>query len=134
MTTLVLGTNRFEDCEHILARQGTPILSAVIRGGQPVVNLTLERGPTGQSIRVRDNRVMEGPLTVDSTREGRVTFRMGESTIVSAHVQNQNTLCVEVDFRALGLNIYTDGSALHVGGATLSGNVVRGGRTAINVG
>lgn len=134
MKSLILGTNRFEGCEHIIALRGTPILSAVIRGGQPVVSLTLQGGPTGQSVRVQDNRVMEGPLTVDSAREGRVTVRMGEIAIVSAQVQNENTLHIEVDFRALGLNIYTDRSALHIGGATLSGNVVRGSRTAINVG
>lgn len=134
MTTLVIGTNRFEDCEHVFAMRGTPLFSASIRDDQPVVTLNLRGATSAGSIQVRDNTVVEGPLVVESDPEGPTTVRSGEFTVVHAQLEGEDTLRIAVDFRPIGLNIYTEGGALHVGGATLSGNVIRDCNIAINLG
>jgi len=134
MTTLVIGSNRFEDCEHVFAMRGTPLFSAGIRGDQPVVTLSLQGAASSGSIQVRDNTVVEGPLVVESDPGGSTRVRSGESTVVHAKLEGENTLRIMVDFRPIGLNVYTENGALHVGGATLSGNILRGCEIAINLG
>ena len=132
MTTVVLGNNRIENCAHVLSVGGDPLLSVGMQEGQPVVNISLTPAHDGTLVQVRDNEVVEGPLVVEH-EEGCVRIVQDRLTVVHARVAGDDSIEIAIDFRQLGLNVYSEPGVLHVGGARLSGNVIGNCTTAINI-
>lgn len=125
MSTLVLGTNVLEDCTHALSIAKVPLFAVYVREGAPIVTFELRSPPASVEIRVQENRVVSGGVSVLSDGPAAVAIRLDGSTLLRAAVQGPEEVRVELDLRPAGLNVYTKEDALRIGAATLSGNVIR---------
>jgi hypothetical protein len=128
MTTFLLGTNRFEECETVLAHQGTPVLRAWIEGQQLFVNL---RTPDGtMPLHVEKNEVLSGDASVVQSST-QVSVIVDKTLVLHASKLEADEVLVSLELRPLGVAIYTDASGLHIGQSLLAGNSVRGARVAV---
>jgi len=125
MSTLVIGTNVLEDCTHAFSIAKVPLFAVYTRQGAPIVTFELRSPPASVEIRVQENRVVSGGVSVVSERPAAVAIRLNESTLLRVAVQGPEEVRVELDLRPVGLNVYTKEDALRIGGATLSGNMIR---------
>ncbi len=120
--TVVLGGNRFVDCQVIVALNEQPVLRVV---EDPLaIELTLPNGVLSTV-----------PLTqLKSVRsENAFGVFLGDDALVLATRLDPGTVHLKVDLRPGGLDIYDDGEGLHIAGNTYGGNVVKSAGTAINL-
>ncbi len=121
---LTLGTNRFIDCERVLVIDETSVLTLEeAAGGRLLASFKVPSPPARQPVEVRGNEVFAGPVLVESPNNA-VVVLMGESTLLSARRAPEGYE-VKLDLRPSGLAIYSDDTALHIGGSVLSGNTFR---------
>jgi hypothetical protein len=131
--TFTVGTNRIEDSEHVLAIGGNPLFSVDLSDGRPVLTVDLSSPPATNHIHIESNLVRVGDVAV-SEQHGATAILLNDHTLIRVTVKGENDLTVDLDLRPIGLNVYTDQASLHVGGATLAGNVIRRCKVAINIG
>lgn len=132
MTTVLIGTNRLEECEHVVSIGDVSLLDATIDDGCPLVTLSLTRGQGTVDFQITGNVVQKGALETRSMGDRFEVFQ-GSVVVLQAWIADESLLHLVVDFRPLGLNFHSDEHALYVGGATLSGNVFRRCKTAISL-
>jgi hypothetical protein len=133
MSVVILGQNRFIDCETILGYKGTPILK--VRFNPLRLELTTPPGVPSRQIRVGHDggrsddehvRVVAGPQSF--------AVFLDEHALAVATLLDSDTAHLKLDLRPLGMNIYDDFEGLHIGQNTFSGNEVRQSATAIALG
>ena len=131
MTTVVLGTNNFEDCSELLALRESLLLQ--IAGTPPAVTLIIpEDDPSLPPIRVVQN-VAEGQDAVTvRTTESSVFLLYQDHLLLTAIMADENKIMATLDLRPLGLRVFTTASALMVKDRALAENRFVRGR-AINL-
>lgn len=126
-----LGTNQFDDCKHILAFRGQPLLSVGVDSDlQLLITLHLDDEAQPCKITVRDNQVQRGPVTVEVGPKISITCQ--GHTVLTANLSG-GSVELDVDFRPFGLNVFSDTVGLHIGGALLSANAFRGAHVGVNI-
>ena len=133
MSVVLLGGNRFVECQSILAYQGNPVLRVDV---DPLrVELTTpENLPSRRAVRVGANaRCPEKEVRVVATAESFAIF-WREYALVLATRLDPGTAHLKLDLRPLGMNIYDDFAGLHIGTNIFSGNEVSHTAVAINLG
>jgi hypothetical protein len=130
MSVLVVGTNRFENCEVLIAHREVPVLKIDISGEKPTLDLHMPDGT--QRLVIEQNRVMEGEAEV---LEGQrlVTITSADTLLLHVAIRSTGEAVVHIDLRPLGAAIYTDSRGLHVGSNLLSRNNIQGARVAIAI-
>ena len=133
MSVVLLGGNRFVECQSILGYRGTPVLAVSF---DPLrVRLTTPKGvPSGRCVRVDEHgRSPEGHVRVVPTPLSFAVF-WDEFALVTATVFDQDTAHLKLDLRPLGIIIFDDVDGLHIGQNVFSGNVVSHAAVGITLG
>ena len=131
MTTVVLGTNKLENCEQLIAVGEQPLLQVEI---DPVV-VSLVLPEQASRPLVRRNEVARGDVRiVQSEHDVGIFTTEGHFLICNATRLEPDHVVVHIDLRPFGLAIFTDGEGLHVGKSVLAHNTIQGARTAIALG
>lgn len=132
MNRIQLGSNLFEDCENVLIISGTPLFSYKVEHGGIKISFNLYSPPAKTAIQVEDNLKKKGDVEV-KTGKKYADIKMGKRKLLELSIE-EDTAVINLDLRPLGLNIYTDPNALHVGGTQLSQNVIKHSRNGISIG
>jgi len=133
MSTVILGGNRFVDCESILGYRGTSLLKV---GFAPLrlELVTPEELPSQRAVRV-DEQGLSPPDRVRVVRSPQsFAIFWDEDALAMATLLDPDTAHLKLDLRPLGINIYDDPNGLHIGHNTFTGNSVTGSATAISLG
>ena len=129
MSVVLLGGNRFAECDSILAYKGMPILKV---GFDP---LRLELAtPEGRPLHVRVDQKGGSPqVQIVATPQSFAVFWQ-EHALAVATLLDAGTAHLKLDLRPLGINIYDDLDGLHIGHNVFSGNVVSHSAAGISLG
>jgi hypothetical protein len=133
VTTVLLGSNRFVDCETLVAIQQTALLSVAL---EPLrVSFTTPDLPSVPTIRVTDNeRRGDGTAVQVVATEKSVAIFWDRRPIVIATLLQVDTVSLKIDLRPIGVNLYEDAGALHIGANTFIGNAFQGCKVGIVLG
>jgi hypothetical protein len=129
---VLLGKNRFIDCDSILAYKGQIVLR--VRFEPLRVNLVTPEGlPSGRAVHVDDKaiRPRQSVKIVETSNSFAVFWN--ESALVLATLLSEDTAHLKLDLRPLGMLIYDDVDGLHIGQNRFTGNVVTRAAAAINL-
>jgi hypothetical protein len=130
MSTFLVGTNRFDGCETLIAFRDNPVLR--IDAADSVLSVHLHTPPgTANELWIEGNEVKRGSAGVVAAQNV-LSVVHGLTAIVHAVVVDEGVV-VSLDLRPLGVAIHTDAHGLHIGNSTLSGNHVQGPRVAIQL-
>ena len=132
MNRIQLGSNLFEDCENVLIISGTPLFLYKVEHGGIKISFNLNSPPAKTAIQVEDNLKKKGDVEV-KTGKKYADIKMGKKKLLELSIE-ADTAVINLDLRPLGLNIYTDPNALHVGGTQLSQNIIKHSRNGISIG
>ncbi len=137
MKRVILGSNIFENCENIIVVFGTPLFSYSI-DAQVKLSLKISSPPAKIPIHIENNDKIEGNVTIKSDdKSASISLNLpeskGEKQLLELFIDS-GTAHINLDLRPLGLNIYSDKSAFHVGGSQLSGNVFKNCANGIAIG
>ena len=136
MSVVLLGSNRFEDCDSILSVRGVPLLRVLFTPLRlQLMSAEAQPLPLGYSVRVAEHeRFPPDKVHVVSTPQSFAIFWDKEHALAIATLVDENTAHLRVDLRPLGINIHDDADGLHIGGNTFTRNVISRSATAINLG
>ena len=132
MKRVLLGSNLFEDCENVLIISGTPLFSYKAEPARIKISFSISSPPAKTSIQVEGNLKKKGNVEV-KTGKNYAAIKMGKKNLLELSVEG-DTAVINLDLRPLGLSIYTDPNALHIGGSQLSQNVIKQSRNGISIG
>jgi len=132
MNRIQLGSNLFEDCENVLIISGTPLFSYKVEPGGIKLSFNVYSPPAKTAIQVEDNLKKKGDVEVEIGKNYAV-IKIGKKKLLELSVEG-DTAVINLDLRPLGLHIYTDPNALHVGGTQLSQNIIKQSRNGISIG
>jgi hypothetical protein len=121
MTEVVLGSNRFVDCERVVVIDDTPLFS--VRSDTNLgllASLDVASPPARQPVKVQENNVLSGSIRVEA-RKDETLLLLHDSCLLSAR-RTKGGFDVSLDLRPVGLGIYSDENSLHLGASTFSGN------------
>ena len=130
MSTFLVGTNRFENCDTLIAHRGVPVLRIDAENGGVSIDLQMPEGT--EPLHVERNRVTTGTAAIVASPH-MVTLLKDETLLVHAVRTSDGSVLVDLDLRPLRAAIHTDGAGLHIGSSVLAGNVVQGARVAISL-
>lgn len=132
MSSIVVGTNVFADCEVPLAIDGSPAIQVTIDETEHLrLSVHLNAPPAKHALRITSNVVERGEATVSETPDS-IEVRSAGTTVITAR-RVGDRVQVQIDLRPFGLYIFSDDRALHVGTSVLSGNTMAGARTGISL-
>lgn len=137
MTTVLLGSNSFVDCQTLVAFGQHQLLS-VATDPLRVTLSTPPDLPSGRAVHVLENE--KGPAS--STHARLVTsdnsvaiFWDSVPLLIAILLDSANkTVSLRLDLRPLGIGLFDDSSALHIGMNHFSGNRITGSSAAIVLG
>lgn len=133
---LKVGSNVFSGARALIAFGGRYAPVLVGRGTVPRVWLSVPGDSSGAVWYpvVKDNFAAHPGLFVES-RKGWVGIRTATALVLAAAARSTDEVAIEaLDLRPFGMDIYTDGTKLHVMGNTLSGNTFVGAEVGIGIG
>jgi len=137
MKRAILGSNTFEDCGNIIIVFGTPLFSYTI-DGQVKLSFKVLSPPANTPIHIENNDKIAGIVTVKADdKSASISLNLPESKAANKLIDlsiDNGTAHINLDLRPLGLNIYSDKNAFHVGGSQLSGNVFKNCANGIAIG
>jgi hypothetical protein len=133
MSVVLLGRNRFEECNSILAHKGIPILTVRVDPLRLEI-ATPKDLPSGRSVRVDETDAT--PVEHVKVVATATTFAVfwDEDALALATLLEPGTVHLKLDLRPLGINIYDDPLGLHIGQNIFSGNHISHSAVAINLG
>ncbi|MGE5345705.1 MAG: hypothetical protein ACM3JH_07105 [Acidithiobacillales bacterium] len=124
MKAILLGTNRFVDCDRAIAIDGRPLFTLTRRPDESLaLSVEVTSPPARQEIRIKENVVLSGPVQVKSDARG-LNLLLDGHRLFSARARN-DVVEVSLDLRPVGLAIYSDASGLYLGASVFSGNTFR---------
>ena len=132
MNRIKLGSNLFEDCENVLIISGTPLFSYKVERGGIKISFNLYSPPAKTDVHVEDNLKKKGDVEV-KIGKNYADIKMGKKKLLELSIEKGVTV-INLDLRPLGLHIYTDPNALHVGGTQLSQNIIKHSKNGISIG
>ena len=132
MTEVVVGSNRFVDCDAIIAIRQHVLLR--VAAAPLTVSLTTPPDlPCGRTVLVVDN--VSQPASAPSVRVVRsdtsAAVFWDESPLVIATMLTESIVSLRVDLRPIGINLFDDANGLHIGANLFAGNWVSGASTAV---
>jgi hypothetical protein len=134
LTTVLVGSNRFVDCETLIAIRGLELLRV---STNPLrVSLTTPPDlPSGKIVIVTENQIQgpPGDVRVVATDKSVAIF-WADAPIVIATLVQPDTVSLRIDLRPIGVNLFDEPASLHIAGNTYSSNTMRGGKVAIGLG
>ena len=135
MTEVVLSSNRFVDCDAIVAIQQQELLR-VHTSPLRVALTTPPDLPSGRSVQVVDNvKLAESASNVRVvTSDSSVAVFWDETPLVIATLLAEAMVSLRVDLRPIGINLFDDANGLHVGSNIFAGNWIAGASTAVALG
>lgn len=128
MSDVLLGTNRFEGCETLLAYRDVPVLAVAVTESGLMLDLHMPEG--ARALTIERNQKISGDASV-WTALGFVSVIVDQTLVVHAVRTGEDEVLVDLDLRPLGADVYTDAAGLHIGGNVLARNVVQGARVAV---
>jgi hypothetical protein len=132
MSVVLLGRNRFEECDSILSYQGQSLVKVVF---DPLrVDFSTPHSlPSQRIVRVDKNAVFPSDhVRVVATPQSFAVF-WDDSALIIATLMGPGTAHLKMDLRPLGIAVYDDADGLHIGKNVFSGNVARRSATAISL-
>ena len=133
MSVVLLGGNRFIDCQSILAYRGTPLLKVSVNPLR-VELTTPDNLPSGRIVKVdRNAQSPAQDVRVVATPQS-FAIVWQDYPLVMAALLDAGTALVKLDLRPLGINIYDDFAGLHIGTNAFARNEVSNVAVAINLG
>ncbi|MBI5194970.1 MAG: hypothetical protein HZA10_01465 [Nitrospirae bacterium] len=132
MTRVILGTNAIENCDSAITIAGVPLFSYKIDGDKISLTFNISSPPATAEIQIIDNIVYKGEITL-KTAPNSVFVKFRDNLLIDLLI-NVDSAIVNLDLRHIGINIYTDTNALHIGGSQLSQNVISQCSSGIVVG
>lgn len=132
MSRIILGTNLIEDCDNAVTISGIPLFSYKVEHEKVSLSFNIPCPPATTEIQIKDNVVHKGGVTLIADSNS-VAVKLGNALIIELLIEGDTTI-VNLDLRPLGLPIYTDTNALHVGGSQLSQNIIEQCTNGIVVG
>jgi hypothetical protein len=125
MTSIVVGTNVFVECDTPLVIDGVPAIQISRDDGMLELSVEVSAPPARHPVRVSENAAVSADTTVSARRESVDVFVSGEPIVRAQRVGGVTHL--RLDLRPVGLFIYSDDEALHLGASVLTGNTIRAG-------
>lgn len=132
MSRIVIGTNVIEDCENAIIISGKPLFSYRLDNETMLFSFNVSSPQATTVIQIKDNVIQEGKVTLKADSKS-ITVKLGNLLLMELLIKG-DTAHVNLDLRPLGLHIYTDKNALHVGGSQLSENTIKQCTNGIEVG
>ncbi|MBI5193064.1 MAG: hypothetical protein HZA08_06435 [Nitrospirae bacterium] len=132
MNRIQLGSNLFEDCENVLLISGTPLFSYSVEPDGIKLSFNVYSPPAKTAIQVEDNLKKKGDVEV-KIGKNYADITMGKKKLFELYVE-VDSVVINLDLRPIGLHIYTDPNALHVGGTQLSQNIIKQSKHGISIG
>ena len=134
MKSVFVGSNEFVGCADFISIKGKSLFSFGSSPAPTTVELSIPSPKYGTEIRVSHSNaatMTEHLLTTVKAAEFRVTW---DGQKIFSAVFAGNEILVEMDFRSLGLDIWTESGVLHIGQARLSKNRFNHAGTGISIG
>lgn len=122
MTRVILGTNSIENCESAITIAGVPLFSYKIDGDKVSLTFNISSPPANTEIQIKDNKIHKKEITLE-TKPNFVSVKLRGALLIELLIEKDSAI-VNLDLRPIGINIYTDANALHIGGSQLSQNVI----------
>ena len=134
MTDVILGTNRFVDCDAIVAIRQHELLR-VFTSPLRVSLTTPPDLPSGRSVQVVDSdSQLQSAANVQVVIGDRsVAIFWDETPLVIATLLGESLVSLRVDLRQIGINLFDDDNGLNIGSNLFAGNWVSGASTAISL-
>ena len=132
MSRIVIGTNVIEDCGNAIIISGNPLFSYRIEKETILFSFMVSSPPANTEIQIKDNVIQKGTVTLRADSKS-VVVKLDNSLLIEL-LREGDTAHVNLDLRLIGLHIYTDKTALHVGGSQLSQNIINKCTSGIVVG
>ena len=135
MSSVLMGLNRFENCQTLIAWGEHPVL----RAEAGLSSLKLDTTGMGEKIRavsVEGQSITVGKdiFSLIASNVGTTVLFRGNLAILVATQIDEHTLHIKLDLRPLGLNIFDDVAGLHVGRAVMANNSFNGFKAGIRLG
>ncbi len=132
MKRFEIGTNLIEDCETPVAIAGVPLFSCKVGSDGIKLTFKVDSPPANTAIEVEDNEVKKGNVEINAEKHS-ASISLDNTKLIEVVLRN-DTAIIQLDLRPLGLHVYSDKNALHIGGAQLSYNTIRECKTGIAIG
>ncbi|MEW6213599.1 MAG: hypothetical protein AB1478_00100 [Nitrospirota bacterium] len=132
MSRVILGTNLIEDCGTVMTISGTPLFSYKVEPDEVKLSFNIPSPPANTEVRVEDNVICRGNVVVKADQNS-ATISHGDVKLLHLSIEG-DTAIVHLDLRPLGLRIYTDSNALHIGSSQLSQNIIKQCTNGIAIG
>lgn len=132
MNRIVIGTNVIEDCENAIIISGKPLFSYRLDNETMLFSFNVSSPQATTVIQIKNNVIQKGKVTLKADSKS-VTVKLGNLLLMELLIKG-DTAHVNLDLRPLGLHIYTDKNALHIGGSQLSENTIKQCTNGIEVG
>jgi hypothetical protein len=136
MSTVLLGSNRIEDCRNLISYRGRPLLR-VEADPLRITLRTPDDAPDVCAVSVEDNRL---PSPAGDGRQPRiiaaeesVSVFWEESPLVIATRLDPRTIHVKLDLRPIGMAIFDDADGLHLGSNVLAHNAIINCESAVGL-
>ena len=134
MNSVLMGLNRFENCQTLIAWGEHPVLKA--EAG--LSSLQLDTSVMGEKIlavRVKGKSLAVGKqvFSLIASDVGTTVLFGGNQAILVATQIDEHTLHIKLDLRPLGLNIFDDVAGLHVGRNVMASNSFNGCKVGIRL-
>ena len=121
--TVMLGTNKFDNCKSIMALGTEPMLAFIIKDG--ILHVTLHVTSPPATTRVK----------IERTAKQEVNIKIEKEVVLVARLNDDHTVEVETfDLRPIGLAIHADTEGLHVGRSVMRNNAIKGCNIGISLG
>ncbi|HEY4706782.1 MAG TPA: hypothetical protein VII64_04920 [Thermodesulfobacteriota bacterium] len=133
-----IGTNTIEKCPNPISISGIPLFTYKSTPEGIKINFKISSPPARVSIHIDENKILEGnniELTADKD-SAFIFLKSSESKkikLFELYLQN-DIATINIDLRPISLHIYTDSNALYIGGAQLSGNIIKNCTNGIAIG
>ncbi len=132
MNRVILGTNLIEDCGTVMTISGAPLFSYKVEPDGVKLSFNILSPPADTEVRIEDNVIRRGNVAVKADQSS-VTISRDDIKLLHLSIEG-DTAIVHIDLRPLGLRIYTDSNALHIGGSQLSQNIIKQCANGIAIG
>lgn len=130
MNSVLVGTNLFIDCETPLAIDHVPVIQIAENGdGSLHLSMEVKSPPARQPVLVRANTALSHATAVTADRDSIEVRVSGQSVLQARRVGE--VVHLRIDLRPVGLFVYSDDRALHVGTSRLEGNTMTKAKTGI---
>jgi hypothetical protein len=129
---VILGTNLIEDCGTVMTISGAPLFSYKVEPDGVKLSFNILSPPADTEVRIEDNVIRRGNVAVKADQSS-VTISRDDIKLLHLSIEG-DTAIVHIDLRPLGLCIYTDSNALHIGGSQLSQNIIKQCTNGIAIG